>query len=55
MNTWQNSHSFYTGSSSVAWPCVVVKRGSTVVKNSTIVKCNWSNKIGVVLEKLGPD
>ena len=42
-------------SSSFAWPSVVVYRGSTVIRRRTIVKCNWSNNFGIVLEKLGSE
>ena len=38
---------------SYAWPSVVVYRGAMVVKRRTIVKCNWSDNFGVLLEKLG--
>lgn len=33
--------------SSFAWPSVIV------VKNRTIVKCDWSDNFGFLLEKLG--
>ena len=39
--------------SSYAWPSVVVYRGATVAKRRIIVKCDWSDNFGALLEKLG--
>ena len=40
--------------SSYAWPSVVIYRGATVAKRRTIlVKYNWSDNFGALLEKLG--
>ena len=39
--------------SSYAWPSVVVYRGATVAKRRTIIKCNWSDNFGVLVDKLG--
>ena len=39
--------------SSFVWPSVVVYRGDTVAKRRTIVKCDWSDNFGALLEKLG--
>ena len=39
--------------SSYAWPSVVVYRGAMVAKRQTIVKCDWSDNFGALLEKLG--
>ncbi len=36
-----------------AWPSVIVLRGSTVVVDRTILKCNWTDNFGSVLERLG--
>ena len=41
--------------SDFAWPSVTVKRGSTVVKGRSIVKCSWSDNFGVLLEKVGSE
>ena len=34
--------------SDFAWPSVTVKRGSTVVKGRSIVKCSWSDNFGIL-------
>ena len=39
--------------SSFVWPGVVVYRGDTVAKRRTIVKYDWSDNFGALLEKLG--
>ena len=39
--------------SSYVWPSVVVYRGATVAKRRMIVKCDWSDYFGALLEKLG--
>ena len=36
---------------SFAWPSVIVLRGSRVVVDRTIVKCNWSENFASVLER----
>ena len=36
--------------SSYAWPSVVVYRGATVAKRQTIIKCDWSDNFGALLE-----
>ena len=41
--------------SSYAWPSVIVNKGSTVVKKRTILKCDWSNNFGILLEKCGTE
>ena len=41
--------------SDFAWPSVTVKRSSTVVKERTIVKCNWSDNFATLLEKVGSE
>ena len=41
--------------SDFAWPSVTVKRGSTVVKGRSIVKCSWSDNFGILLEKVGSE
>ena len=41
--------------SSYAWPSVVAYRGATVAKRRTIIKYNWSDNFGALLEKLGHD
>ena len=39
--------------SSFVWPGVVVYRGDTVAKRRMIVKYDWSDNFGALLEKLG--
>ena len=39
--------------SSYAWPSVVVYTEATLVKTRTIVKCDWSDNFGALLERLG--
>ena len=41
--------------SDFAWPSVTVRRGSTVVKGRSIVKCSWSDNFGILLEKVGSE
>ena len=41
------------GGSGYAWPSVVVYRGATLVKRRTIVKCDWGDNFGALLERLG--
>ena len=36
---------------SYVWPSVVVYRGATVAKRQTIIKCDWSDNFGALLEK----
>ena len=36
--------------SDLAWPSVRVKRGCTVVKGRSVVKCEWSNNLGTLLK-----
>ena len=38
--------------SSFVWPGMVVYRGATVAKKRTIVKYDWSDNFGTLLEKL---
>ena len=39
--------------SSFMWPSVVVYRGDMVAKRRTVIKCDWSDNFGALLEKLG--
>ena len=41
--------------SSYAWPSVVVYKGARQVQRRTIVKCDWSDNFGAILERLGDD
>ena len=41
--------------SGYAWPSVVVYKGARQVQRQTIVKYNWSDNFGAILEKLGYD
>ena len=41
--------------SSFAWVSVLVKRGMKVVKERTILKCNWSDTFGELLPKLNEE
>ena len=38
---------------SFAWPSVLVKRGNTVIKSRTVVKCTWKQIFGGLLQHLG--
>ena len=38
---------------SFAWPSVLVKRGNTVIKSRTVVKCTWEQIFGGLLQHLG--
>ena len=57
---WRNdceAHACETGemasATSYVWPSVVIYRGATLVKTRTIVKCDWSDNFGALLEMLG--
>ena len=39
--------------SSYVWSSVVIYRGATVAKRQTIVKYDWSDNFGALLEKMG--
>ena len=40
-------------SASMAWPSIMVLRGTTVVVGRTVLKCTWNENFGSVLERLG--